>query len=455
MTQTFDLLVIGTGSAASAVAMHCSEAGWRVAIVDGEPFGGTCALRGCDPKKVLTGVAESLEQCRRMEGKGIAAENLHIDWSQLMRFKRSFTEPVPQRREEEYKKAGIVTFHGQAQFVGRDRIKVGERELQGKKVVIATGAAPEKLTFPGAEYLATSDQFLDMSDLPRRILLVGGGYIAMEFAHLAAIAGAQVTVLHQGSRPLERFDPDLVGLLVERTRQLGVDLQVETRASAIEKGPDFVVRASQAGKDVSYSADMVVHAAGRTPQLDDLDLAAAGIEWEKRGVCVNEFLQSVSNPAVYAAGDAAATDGPPLSPVAAYEGRVVVSNLLEGNSQKTNYLGVPSVVFTTPALASAGLTEQAAHEQDLKFTVRAENTSHIFPSRRIAEPFSGYKVIVEDETDRILGAHLLGSEAAELINVFAVAIRSRIPAKDLEQTLFAYPSSGAYITRMLRRKGKI
>jgi glutathione reductase (NADPH) len=194
---------------------------------------------------------------------------------------------------------------------------------------------------------------------------------------------------------------------------------------------------------------MIVHAAGRVPEINDLNLDAVGIDWEKQGVCVNEFLQSVSNPAVYAAGDAAATGGPPLAPVASYEGLIVAANLLKGNHQKANYLGVPSVVFTIPQLAAVGLSERGAREQNLKFRIKTEMTPTWYSSRRVAETRSGYKVLVEEGTDHILGAHILGSDSGEVINLFAIAIRAGIRATDLKHTLFAYPTSGSNMTRML------
>ncbi len=450
MNKKFDLIVIGTGSAASAVALHCRKAGWQVAIVDSRPFGGTCSLRGCDPKKVLVGAAEVLDWGRRMQGKGIEAAQLQMNWTELMRFKRSFTEPVPERREEEFANAGIAGFHGRARFAGPTTIEVGEEKLEGRRVVIAAGQAPANLEIPGTEYLTTSDQFMDLTELPRRIVFIGGGYIAFEFAHVAALAGSQVTVAHRGARPLALFDPDLVDQMVERTRELGIDLHLGTEAIGIEKNSaEFIVRASHGGETVSFQADMVVHAAGRVPEINDLNLEFAGIEWDKRGVRVNEFLQSVSNPSVYAAGDAAATAGAPLSPVASYEGRLVAANLLKGNHQTANYLGLPSVVFTIPPLAAVGLSERAAQEQNLKFRVKMEDTSNLNWSRRIAETHSGYKVLVEEGTDRILGAHILGSGAAEVINVFAVAIRSGMQATDLKHTLFAYPTTGSMVPRML------
>lgn len=450
MTRKFDVIVIGTGSAASTAASRCREAEWQVAIVESRPFGGTCALRGCDPKKVLVGVAEAFDWSRRMQGKGIQATNLQMNWPELMRFKRTFTEPVPKRREDEFAKAGMAAFHGRARFAGPTTIEVGEEKLEGRYVVIATGDVPADLEIPGSEYLTTSDQFLELDELPKRILFIGGGYIAFEFAHVAALAGSQVTVLHRGSRPLVLFDPDLVDQLVERTRELGIDLQLGTEAMGIEKSlSEWTVRASASGEMVRFQADMVVHAAGRVPEIDDLNLDGAGVEYEKGGVRVNEFLQSVSNPSVYAAGDAAASGGPPLAPVASYEGRLVAANLLKGNHQRPNYLGVPSVVFTIPPLAAVGLSERGAREQNLKFRVKMEMTPNLYSSRRIAETHSGYKVLVEEDTDRILGAHILGSEAAEVINLFAIAIRSGMHATDLKHTLFAYPTSGSNMARML------
>lgn len=194
---------------------------------------------------------------------------------------------------------------------------------------------------------------------------------------------------------------------------------------------------------------MVVHAAGRVPEIDDLNLDAAGVQWNKRGVTVNEFLQSVSNPAVYAAGDAAASGGPPLTPVASYDGIIVAANLLKGNHQKPNYLGIPTVVFTIPPLTAVGLSESEAGKQALKFRVKKEMTSDWYSSRRVGEKYSGFKVLVEEGTDRILGAHLLGGQAEEVINLFAVAVRSGMRAADLKHMLFAYPTHGSDVPYML------
>lgn len=450
MTKIFDLVAIGTGSAASAVASRCRSAGWQVAIVDSRPFGGTCALRGCDPKKVLVGAAEVIDWNQRMTRRGILGDQIRIEWPDLMRFKRSFTEPMPKRREDGFSKAGIAAYRGRARFVGPTAIRVGDDVLEGRHVVVATGQKPAPLKIPGAEHLTTSDEFLELDELPRRIVFIGGGYISFEFAHVAARAGVQVTILHRGSRPLPRFDPHLVDQLVDRTRELGVDVQVHSSAESIEKASGrLTVSAITSGNRRMFDAAMVVHGAGRIPEIEDLDLAAAGADWDERGVKVNEYLQSVSNPAVYAAGDAAASGGPPLTPVAGYEGQIVAANLLEGNHRKPDYLGVPSVAFTVPPLASVGLHEKTARDQGLHFQMKHERTSGWYSSRRVGEQCSGFKVLVEEGSGRILGAHLLGPGAEELINIFALAIRSGLKAKDLKEAMFAYPTHASDIRYML------
>ncbi len=450
MTNSFDLVVIGTGSAAVTVAYECRSAGWKVAVVDSRPFGGTCALRGCDPKKVLVGAAELIDWNHRMKDKGIREDRVRVEWPELMRFKRSIIESVPKYSEEGFAEAGITAFHGRARFVGPTAVQVGDDVLEAPRVVVATGMKPASLKIPGAQHLTMSDQFLELEELPPRIVFIGGGYISFEFAHVAARAGALTTILHRGRRPLVRFDPDLVDQLVQRTRDLGIDVQLQAEAEGIEEASDrLTLRAATGGQKRVFEAEMVVHGAGRVPEIDDLELAKAGVEWHARGVKVNEHFQSISNPSVYAAGDAAASGGPQLTPVAGYEGQIVAANLLEGNHHKPDYLAVPSVVFTVPPLATVGFQEESARARGLRFQTNHQNTSGWYSSRRVGEECSGFKVLVEESTGRILGAHLLGSGAEELINLFALAIRLGLPAKELKETLYAYPTHGSNIPYMV------
>jgi glutathione reductase (NADPH) len=460
----FDLIVIGTGTAASTAALACRSVGWKVAIIDSLPFGGTCALRGCEPKKVLVEAAKTIDSSKRHQNKGITgSESIRIKWSDLIRFKRTFTEPFPKEREDSYVKAGIIPFHGPARFIGSNMIKVGHdgnnRILNSRFILIATGAMPMNLNIPGLENITTSDQFLKIEgdNLPNRIVFVGGGYISFEFAHIAARAGTEVTILHRGKQSLERFDPDLVNQLVQKSREIGIDVQVQKIVRGIDKTSDgkLVVHASDtfAGDDkvsITLETDMVVHGAGRVPNIEGLDLMAAGVEHNITGVKVNEYLQSVSNPAVYAAGDVAASGGSPLTPVASYDGHIVANNLTKGNTLKANYTGLPSVVFTTPPLASVGMREQEAKEQGIRFKTKYKKTSSWYSSRRVGETCSGFKVLIEEESARILGAHILGPNAEEVINIFSIAIRLGLTAKHLnDPILYAFPTNSSDVLYML------
>ncbi len=452
MASQLDLIVLGTGSAAQSVAYPCREAGWSVAVVDCRPYGGTCQLRGCDPKKVLVGVTDAVASSRRLEGKGIVAPDLRIAWPDLQRFKRTFTDPAPAQNEAGFAAAGIQMYHGTARFSGPTSVRIGdEEELVGRHVVIATGAEPAHLGIPGEELLTTSEQFLNLEELPRRIVFVGGGYISCEFASVAARAGAEVGIVHRGARPLQGFDPDLVGQLVEALRELGIDVRLDTAVEGIERRDGALVVRARAGTQASeLRADLVVHGAGRVPEIGDLRLDQAGVAFDRRrGIRVNAYLQSVSNPALYAAGDAADSSPLRLTPIAGLEGGIVAHNLLHGNTQTPNYAGTPTVVYTIPPLARVGLLEHEAREQGLRFQVHAGETSGWYSSRRVGLTHTGFTVLVEEGTGRILGAHLLEHHADEVINLFGLAMRAGLPASALKELPSAYPTSSSDVSSMV------
>jgi glutathione reductase (NADPH) len=448
MTRNYDLVVIGSGTAAMVGAMRVRAAGRSVAVIDFRPYGGTCALRGCDPKKMLISGANALDHARRMRGKGVSGD-AHIDWADLIAFKRSFTDPVPEKHEKRYLEKGIDTFHGRARLTGPTSLEVGGDALTFRNLLIAAGAEPMPLGIPGEEHLVTNEGFLELDRMPKRIVLVGGGYIAAEFSHIAARAGVEVVILQRGERLLPQFDPDVVGWLMDSFRHLGVDVRLETTVEGIEQtSGGFRVHARASDRPLAFDADLVIHAAGRGPALGDLGLDAAGIKHEKGRLELNGFLQSVSNPAVYAAGDAAQV-GPPLTPVSSHDAKVVAANILNGNTERPNYLGVPSVAFTIPPIAAVGLTEQQVKDQGLPYRVKSRKASDWFTARAAVEPTYGFKVLIEDGAERVLGAHLVGPNVDEVINLFALAIRHGLTADDLKSTMFAYPTGASDIGYML------
>jgi glutathione reductase (NADPH) len=446
--DTYDLIVIGTGTAAQVAASRIRKAGRSVAVIDHRPFGGTCALRGCDPKKMLVSGAEAVDLARRMLTHGVTGD-LRIEWKDLIAFKRTFTDPVPGKREEDFAKQGIDAFHGLACFTSHDCVAVNDHVLQGRRVLIASGARPAPLGFPGSEYLTTSEAFMDLEQLPGRIVMVGGGYIAAEFSHIAARAGAKVTILQRPARMLTTFDAMVVGWLMEKFDQIGVDVQTTRTVTAIERiGDEYQVHMETPEGKAVTSADLVVHAAGRVPDIAELNLSSANVAVVDGRLQLNDFLQSVSNHIVYAAGDAAAK-GPPLTPVSSHDAKVTAGNILEGNRYKPDYRGVPSVAFTLPPVAAVGLSESAARAQAPNLRVKFARVPHWYTARRVAEAIYGYKTLVDEDSGRILGAHLAGPHADEVINLFALAIRHELTVEDLKSTIFAYPTGASDIGYML------
>lgn len=447
MINTLDLIVIGAGMAGINAAKKCSKAGWSVAIVDELPYGGTCALRGCDPKKMLRAGAEAVEAAQRLDGKGVAGE-VRIDWPALMKHKESFTDPVPESMEGGLSDAGVLCLRGRVRFIAENRIAIdGNGEFAFRHALIATGAKPRPLDFPGAEQLIDSTDFLNLAELPRRIVFVGGGYVSFEFAHIAARAGAQVTILDRGSQQLKIFDPDLVDMLLDRSRLAGIEIVTEAAIDRIEgANGKHRVAYQKAGETHIAEADLVVHGAGRVPAIDQLDFTAAGIEIENGGVKVTPWLQSPSNSRVFAAGDAAASAGKPLTPVAVFEGKIAASNMLKDKRTAPDYIGVPSVVFTIPELARVGLLEEEARERgevDVSFT----DTSSWFSQKRLGESHAGAKIIA-GEGGQILGAHMFGPDAAEFINIFSLAIKLGLTVKHVKSMPAAYPTGASDIGSM-------
>lgn len=445
----FDLIVLGTGSAGQNVATSCREQGWSVAIIDPRPFGGTCSQRGCDPKRVLAGAAELIARSRNFKGKGLQSENA-INWNELMAFKNTFTEGIPESTEEKFEKAGIRYFHGTASFADKKTITVGEHTLIGGKILIATGAKPAKLGIEGEDMLLHSDDFLDMEQLPNPIAFIGGGYISFEFAHIAAEVGVKVHLIHNDDKPLTGFDPDLVQALVGQMQEIGITFHFNTKTEKISRsGEGYVLEGQQNGQPFRLECGAAVHGAGRIPNIDELDLGKGGVDADEKGVTVDEYLRSVSNPDVYAAGDVSGSQGLPLTPVASFESEAVASNLLQENSSKPNYTATPSIAFTYPMIASVGMSEEQAKNSGKEIKINHIDMSDWYTYKRVGEKPSMAKVILDKADGSILGAHVLNGEAEHLINYFTIAMRHGLTAKMLSDTMFGYPTEGSDMKYLL------
>lgn len=446
--KKYDVIVIGSGMAGMTIANKCASKGLKTAVTDSRPYGGTCALRGCDPKKILVGATEIIDRANKMKGIGITGD-IGIDWKALMAYKNEFVARMPKGVEKGYEKSGVDMYHGSASFESENTIKIGDELLEAEKIVICTGARPVTLNIPGGDFPIDSTGFLDLAELPKHITFIGGGYISMEFAHLAARAGSKVSIFHRGKLPLENFEEDIVKHLVKATEELGVDLHLEFDVKAIEKNDNgYAVSAQSNGIEKKINTDLVVNAAGRVPELDGLHLEKAKINYNKNGIEINEFLQSVSNPRIYAAGDSAASEGLNLTPVAVMEGHAVAANILKGNNKRPDYTEMPSAVFTLPTLAAVGMTEKQARASGVDFKVKSGSASGWYNAKRINESTYAYKVI-SDKEGNILGSHIIGPHAEEMINLFAMAIKAKLKVVDIRNMVYSYPSMGSDIGSMV------
>lgn len=447
--KEFDVFVIGTGSSGKTIAFDCAKAGMKVAIADNREYGGTCAIRGCDPKKVLVGVTEIYQAAKNLENKGLT--NLpKINWEHLQKYKQSFTSPVPRVHERRLKEAGISLYHQSPKFLDANNLSVEGKTVKAKKIVIATGMVPIELKIPGREHLKTSDDFLNLEILPSKITFIGGGYIGMEFAHIAARCGVKTTVIHSRDSILKSFDKGLTKKLTTISEDLGIQILLNSKVNKVEKlQKNYRVYYEQDGKTKSILSEMVFNCAGRMPSVADLDLKKGNVDVEKEGIIVNEFLQSPTNPNVYACGDVAATIYPPLTPTSNMEAKVLSENIRKGNHTKLPNVVVPSVVHCIPQLARVGISASDIADQKDKYQVNFKEVPNWFNSKHKNEANYSYKIILDKEKQTLVGAHILASNAGELINLFTMAINRKLSIDEVKHMIFAYPTWGNDIKSMI------
>lgn len=446
MSTRYDVLVMGSGAAGGTAARLLKAGGRTVAMVESGDFGGTCALRGCEPKKVLAETAHAVARIRDMQARNGVRGDLSIHWPTLAALKQGYVDSVPPRAEASYESSGIDLYYGPARFTGRDAVQVDGETLIAGHMVIATGSRPRTLEFPGADLVSTSDDFLNLKELPARIAFIGGGFISMEFAHIAAIAGAKATIAVRGERCLKRFELDLVRQLCAATSELGVDVLYNAPPHSIERTDDGLLLRLGPDGGRTVLADAVIHGAGRVPDLDGLNLGAAEVSAQGGHLVLDEFLKT-TNPRVYAAGDAAGRYQ--LTPTAVMEGRIVAANIARGDHRKPDYSIIPSATFTHPTLAGVGLTEEEARVEGVPHEVKTATGLAWSELTRLGERHGGYKAIMEPSGGRLIGLHYLGEDAEEVVNAAALCMRQGLTVAQIMDMIWTYPSFGYTLRYML------
>ena len=448
MKKKYDVVILGGGNAGFGASKVLATAGKKLAFVEPNEFGGTCPNRGCTPKKVLVAAAHSLDEISRASHHSIEVGPARLDWQALIQRKDEMIGFIPGAMRGVADKRGDV-YVGQARFVGPNQVQVGEDTIEAEHILVATGSKPRPLSFPGSEHLVTSAEVLSSPTLPKKAVFIGGGVIALEFGHVYARAGVDVTILEVAPRLLPRLDADTVAQLHQYSESLGIKVFTGVKVQAIEgAGSALSVVYEHDGKSQRVDSDWVVNGAGRVANVSELDLAAAGVEHDGVRIAVNQQLQSVSNPSVWVAGDALVGSAQ-LSPIATYEGQVVGRNIAHNAAEAPDYFALPSAVFTVPSLATVGLTEEEAQKQYPKLRVTTNDMSTWFSGKSYGEKLAWAKVLIDDASDTIVGAHLLGHNADDLIHVFCLAMKHKISVTALKNQIFAFPSFSSDIKSLL------
>ena len=375
-------------------------------------------------------------RARHAGGLGVVgAAGVGLDWGAIIARKNRLVASWSEGKEASLARQGIDVLRGPARFVGPREVAVGDRRVTAERVVVATGSSPERPPIEGIERALTSTELLDRTTRPERMAVIGGGVIAMELSFAFARAGTRVTVLAR-SQVLPSVDQDLRAALMGLTPEVGLDVRTGVRVTRV--AADHTVEAEIDGRLERFPADVVLVAAGRSPNTASLGLDAAGVALEGGGVKVNEFRQSPSAPHVYAAGDV--TGLHQHTPVAWYEGKLVAENALRGNHRAVDFSVFPTTVFTIPALAQVGLTEAEARRRGLRAAVSRvpfEDSS----AAAVREETEGLvKVVWEEGTGRLLGVHILGAGAEDLIHIAAVAMRGGLSRQDLAAMHYVFPT---------------
>ena len=450
--REFDVVVIGSGTAGQTAAYDLQEKGLKVAVVEkSDRPGGTCALAGCQPKKWFYEVTETVAKSKHLTRKGVASAVKGV-WSTIQKQKSSFTSGVPAGTMKGLKKAGIAYVKGNAAFLDSDTLAVDGKPLKAGHILLASGARPMTLPIKGSEHLITSTDFLELKRLPRRIVFIGGGFIAFEFAHFAARLGlpkVRIDILEVAERPLGPFDPEMAGLLVAASEAEGIRIHTGIRITSIHKKAGAYTVRTESGR--TFKSDLVVHGAGRIPDIEALELEAGKVDYSKKGIAVDAEMKT-SNPRVYAIGDCAATVQ--LARVADYEAHVAAKNILAerglAESARIDYQAVPTVLFTYPQYGMVGKTETALRQEGIRYRRSFEKNLGWPTYKRIGLKHAAYKILV-DEDNRILGAHFLSDYAGGLVHTIRLAMVNSISADELYRQciMSPYPTRESDLIYML------
>jgi len=447
MATDFDLFVIGGGSGGVACARRAAEYGARVGLAEPAEMGGTCVHRGCIPKKMMVYAAHFAEDFEDAAAYGWSVPEPAFDWAALI----AAQQKELKRLEGIYRKllsdGGVRVFDGKAQVAAPGRVRLPDgSEAAARTIVVATGGAPSRPEIPGAHHGIVSDDVFRLPALPRRIVIVGGGYIAVEFAGVFAGLGAETVVLYRGDALLRGFDADVRAAVAEGMRAKGVDVRCGANVTRVEHQGGGLLAHTGAGEAIP--CDQVLFATGRTANTLGLGLVEAGVELRRDGAVAVDAWSRTNVPGIYAIGDC--TDRLNLTPVAIREGRAIAETLYNQNPMQADHRNVPTAVFSQPPAGVVGLTEEEARAEygaiDV-YRTAFRPLKHTLTGRAARTMM---KLVVDKASDRVLGAHMVGDDAPEIVQLLGVAIACRATKAQFDATVAVHPTAAEEFVTMRR-----
>ncbi len=440
----FDLLVIGGGSGGVACARRAAGYGARAAVIENDRLGGTCVHRGCIPKKLLVYASHFSHDFEDAAGYGWSVGEPAFDWPAMVEAKSTELDRLEGIYERLLRNAGATHIPGTGRLLDAHTVAVGDETHRAETIVIATGGRPTMPDIPGIELAISSDETFDLPALPERMVIVGGGYIACEFACIMQGLGSTVTQLYRRDLPLRGFDHDLREVLCEEMRKGGVDLRLNTNAVSLSRKGSAIAVATTTGETIE--ADQVLFATGRKPNVAGLGLETAGIEPNAGGAIPVDRSSHTGVANVYAIGDV--TDRINLTPVAIHEGRCIAETLYNDNPQQPDHHDVATAVFTTPELGTVGLTEEEAREAfpavDI-YKTRFRPLKHTLTTR---EETIFMKLVVDRASDRVVGCHMVGYGAGEAVQLLGIAVKAGATKAQFDATMAVHPTAAEEFVTM-------
>ena len=446
MQTHFDLIAIGGGSGGLAVAEKAAQHGRRVAVIEGHSLGGTCVNNGCVPKKVMWYAADLAHAVDDANDFGIPAQRGATDWQKLVHGRQAYIDRINDYWDGYVVDSGITRISGMARFVDSRSVEVDGRVYSAEHIVVATGGHPIVPPLPGAELGITSDGFFELTEQPRRVAIIGAGYIGAELAGVLRALGSEVSLVALEARVLESFDELISDVLMTEMGKQGIELHMNFQVAGLARTDTGI--ALDAGDGTRLDGfDTVIWAVGRAPRTRELGLERAGVEMRANGIVPTDEYQNTNVPGIYAIGDI--TGRTPLTPVAIAAGRRLADRLFgDRPSSHVDYDNIPSVVFAHPPVGTVGLSEREARARHHRVTVYRTDFTPMRHALSRHGVTTAMKLVCAGEEQRVVGIHLIGDNVDEMLQGFAVAVKMGATKADLDNTIAIHPISAEELVTM-------